>query len=103
MRAKTRKRWGIALAVIILLGIGAAVVLSGLLDPRYETGAADGPEAADRQMLDRGKYLAQAGDCMACHTAQDGPLYAGGVPIETPFGTIYGTNITPDKQYGIGQ
>ena len=104
MRARTRKRgWGILLAVVIVLGAGAAVLLSGLLDPHYETGAVDGPEGNDAQLLARGKYLAQAGDCMACHTAKDGPLYAGGVPIETPFGTIYGTNITPDKQHGIGE
>src|SRR5690606_32984633 len=99
MRARTRKRgWGILLAVVIVLGAGAVVLLWGLLDPQYETSDVDGPEGNDAQLLARGKYLAQAGDCMACHTTKDGPLYAGGVPIETPFGTIYGTNITPDKQ-----
>lgn len=104
MRVRTRKRsLAIALAVAALLAAGAAVVLSGLLDPRYETGAVDGPAGADEQVLARGRYLAHAGDCMACHTAKDGPLYAGGVPVETPFGTIYGTNITPDKQHGIGR
>ncbi|WP_397476210.1 cytochrome c [Pusillimonas sp.] len=102
MRTRTRKRIWIPLILIVLLGVIAVVILSGLLDPRYETSAVDEAPVVDDQMLARGKYLAQAGDCMACHTAKEGALFAGGVPIETPFGTIYGTNITPDKQHGIG-
>jgi mono/diheme cytochrome c family protein len=50
----------------------------------------------------RGEYLARAADCMACHTAPGGAPYAGGLPIVSPFGTIYGTNITPSKEHGIG-
>ncbi|WP_462321231.1 c-type cytochrome [Halochromatium sp.] len=49
-----------------------------------------------------GKYMATAGDCMACHTRPDGKPFEGGLPIETPFGTIYTPNITPSKGYGIG-
>ena len=52
--------------------------------------------------IDRGRYLAAAGDCAACHTAEGGKPYAGGRAIPTPFGTIYSTNITPDKTSGIG-
>ena len=51
----------------------------------------------------RGRYLARAADCGACHTAPNGKPFAGGLAIKTPFGTIYSTNITPDKQTGIGQ
>ncbi|WP_409275673.1 c-type cytochrome [Pseudomonas sp. KCJK9111] len=58
--------------------------------------------ASDDAQLKRGQYLARAADCMACHTAEGGAPFAGGLPIHSPFGTIYGTNITPDKQYGIG-
>ncbi|WP_353250391.1 c-type cytochrome [Salinisphaera sp. T31B1] len=58
-------------------------------------------ERVDAQ-VERGEYLARAADCAACHTAKGGTPYAGGHPIDTPFGTVYGTNITPDKQYGIG-
>lgn len=58
--------------------------------------------AADDAQVKRGEYLARAADCMACHTAEGGAPYAGGLPIHSPFGTIYGSNITPDKQYGIG-
>ena len=56
---------------------------------------------ADDQVK-RGEYLARAADCMACHTAPGGAPYAGGLPIVSPFGTIYGTNITPSKEHGIG-
>jgi mono/diheme cytochrome c family protein len=52
--------------------------------------------------IERGRYLAAAGDCAACHTADGGKPFAGGRPIPTPFGTIYSTNITPDKDTGIG-
>ena len=50
----------------------------------------------------RGEYLARAGDCVACHTSKDGKPFAGGLPMATPIGTIYSTNITPDKATGIG-
>lgn len=56
---------------------------------------------ADRQLL-RGAYLARAGDCIACHTARGGAPFAGGLPIASPIGTLYSTNITPDKTHGIG-
>ncbi|WP_409264343.1 cytochrome c [Pseudomonas sp. KCJK9000] len=59
-------------------------------------------QAADDAQVKRGEYLARAADCMACHTAEGGAPFAGGLPIHSPFGTIYGTNITSDKQYGIG-
>lgn len=50
----------------------------------------------------RGEYLARVGDCISCHTAPGQANYAGGLAINSPFGAIYSTNITPDKQYGIG-
>ena len=52
--------------------------------------------------IERGRYLARAGDCATCHTAQGGKPFAGGRPIQTPFGIIYSTNITPDRETGIG-
>lgn len=53
-------------------------------------------------LLARGKYLATAGDCAACHTAPSGKPMAGGLPIASPFGQIYSSNITPSKTRGIG-
>ena len=52
--------------------------------------------------LERGRLLAAAGDCAVCHTAADGVTNAGGLAMETPFGTLYSTNITPDRETGIG-
>jgi mono/diheme cytochrome c family protein len=52
--------------------------------------------------VERGEYLARAADCMVCHTAPGGKEYAGGLAFKLPFGTLYSTNITPDKETGIG-
>jgi len=59
--------------------------------------------AADDAEIKHGEYLAIASDCGACHTAPGGKPLAGGLPIESPLGTIYSTNITPSQQYGIGR
>jgi mono/diheme cytochrome c family protein len=52
--------------------------------------------------MQRGRYLTLAGNCVSCHTAPGGALFAGGVAFTTPFGTLYSTNISPDRQSGIG-
>jgi mono/diheme cytochrome c family protein len=57
---------------------------------------------AQASLVERGEYLARAADCVACHTAQGAKEYAGGVAFKLPFGTLYSTNITPDKETGIG-
>ena len=54
-------------------------------------------------VIERGKYLAIAADCGACHTVPGGKPFAGGLPISTPLGTIYSTNITPSTDFGIGR
>jgi alcohol dehydrogenase (quinone), cytochrome c subunit len=74
--------------------------------PRVETPAAQ-PQAAsatdaDQKLIEKGRYLAAAADCVACHTAKGGKPFAGGLGIESPIGKIYSTNITPDKTTGIG-
>ncbi|WP_250464646.1 cytochrome c [Microbulbifer litoralis] len=58
--------------------------------------------ALAQPLADKGRYLAAAADCVACHTAENGRPFAGGRPFQTPFGTLYSTNITPDKKTGIG-
>ena len=58
---------------------------------------------SDPALIQKGEYLAQMGDCTACHTADDGAFLAGGHAMETPFGTIYGTNLTPSADHGIGR
>jgi mono/diheme cytochrome c family protein len=57
---------------------------------------------AQGSVVERGAYLARAADCMVCHTTQGGKEYAGGLGFKLPFGTLYSTNITPDKETGIG-
>ncbi|VTU17594.1 Gluconate 2-dehydrogenase cytochrome c subunit precursor [Variovorax sp. SRS16] len=71
--------------------VAACVVLPALAQDK----PADG-------LLERGRYLAQAGDCVSCHTVPGGAPFAGGLKMKTPFGTIVSTNITPDPQGGIG-
>ncbi|KLU25978.1 alcohol dehydrogenase [Caballeronia mineralivorans PML1(12)] len=61
-----------------------------------------GIPADQRQLVQQGQYLASAGDCIACHTAKGGKPFAGGLGIASPIGKIYSTNITPDKDTGIG-
>ena len=64
------------------------------------TGVPAGLAKAD--LVERGEYLAKAADCMVCHTAPGGADYAGGLAFPLPFGTLYSTNITADKDTGIG-
>ncbi|GAB4070357.1 cytochrome c [Ancylobacter sonchi] len=74
----------------------ALAVVTGL------TGTAFAGDQTDFVTVERGRYLAVLGDCAACHTAPGGKPFAGGVPIETPFGRLVGANITPDRETGIG-
>lgn len=56
----------------------------------------------DTSLIEQGKYVAQLGDCIACHTAKQGQVMAGGLELSTPMGTIFSSNITPDRDTGIG-
>jgi len=58
--------------------------------------------SAQEQPSNKGEYLARAGDCVACHSVPGGKAFAGGLKMGTPLGAIYSTNITPDKDTGIG-
>ena len=70
----------------------------------YKAGNPTGVPAslANASAVERGEYLAKAADCMVCHTTKGNVEYAGGLPFKLPFGTMYSTNITPDKETGIG-
>ena len=59
-------------------------------------------DLAQADVVKRGEYLARAADCLICHTVPGGKDYAGGLSFPLPFGTLYSTNITPDKATGIG-
>lgn len=64
---------------------------------------ASAPRAASQSEIEYGLYLSKAGNCMSCHTRANGDSFAGGVEFNTPFGTVYSTNITPDLETGIGE
>lgn len=59
-------------------------------------------ELKSASLLERGEYLTRAADCAVCHTAKNGVPFAGGRAFVLPFGTLYSTNITPDRDTGIG-
>jgi mono/diheme cytochrome c family protein len=61
------------------------------------------PQSFDAALVKRGRDLAAIGNCNDCHTVRGGKAFAGGLPVQTPFGTIYSSNITPDAETGIGR
>ncbi|WBS05879.1 cytochrome c [Pseudoduganella sp. SL102] len=69
--------------------------------PAVQRPAATQP--AQSALIERGKYLAQAGDCIACHTVPGAKIFSGNRPMPTPFGTLFAPNITPDPETGIGR
>ncbi len=80
---------------------GGAILAAGMAFSAVNvTGATQMGSASD--LVETGKYLAAAGNCVSCHTAENGSQFAGGLAFETPFGTVYSTNITSDSEYGIG-
>ena len=79
----------------LLAAVFAGVVFAPLM-------FAPGAHGQDTAGNARGEYLARAGDCVACHSAPGGKAFAGGLKMGTPVGTITATNITPDKDTGIG-
>ncbi|WP_020178112.1 cytochrome c [Methylopila sp. M107] len=90
-----------------MIGAGLIVLVAaaGFAGWRFATSDAE-VSAADvkptPELVERGRYLTAAADCAACHTVPGGKPFAGGVPFELPFGTIYSTNITADQKTGIG-
>ena len=86
-----------------LKGFGASLGAALMLGLASTASHAQAAGAADQALVARGEYLARAGDCVACHTAPRGKPFAGGLPMTTPMGRIYTTNITPDADTGIGR
>ena len=90
------------LAGSMLLGV---LALAGSIDRPLVAAAVEAPERAsfDAAVVAKGAELAAIGNCRSCHTQPEGAPFAGGLPLSTPFGTIYSTNITPDPETGIGK
>jgi mono/diheme cytochrome c family protein len=97
----TRKsKWRTVGGVVIV----AALIVATLLMWRPAIAPISPPAASsfDAQTKLAGARVVALGDCIVCHTAKGGQPFAGGLPLATPFGTIYATNITPDVETGIG-
>jgi mono/diheme cytochrome c family protein len=99
MKIRTLITTLVAIAVVGVVGAYGATVAFGNMsgDPHAQL------STADQALVARGAYIATLGDCAACHTVKHGQPFAGGLPISTPIGTVYTTNITPDQATGIGQ
>jgi nicotinate dehydrogenase subunit B len=89
---------GLAAACATAIAIGTAALPWRAIAPIARPDASVFSAAT----IARGQQLAALGDCMVCHTSVDGVQNAGGRPMQTPFGIIYSTNITPDVETGIG-
>jgi mono/diheme cytochrome c family protein len=91
----------IVLSLAVVLFFGAWIF--ALLPTHTRSIAANVASATDAVSVERGRYLAVAADCTACHTAPGGKPFAGGLALDSPLGAIYSTNITPDRESGIGK
>lgn len=89
-------RW-VLIALLVIAVALFALVWKPTIDPVQAP-----PTNFPEEQLQRGRNIAAAGLCVVCHTAQNGQPNAGGLAMDTPFGTIYSTNITPDPETGIG-
>jgi len=96
----------VAIGLWIVRGPGPMAFADGpkvaLADYRGANPAGVPAALAQASVVERGAYLVRAADCMVCHTTAGGKEYAGGLGFKLPFGTLYSTNITPDKETGIG-
>ncbi|WP_447956557.1 c-type cytochrome [Vreelandella sp. EE7] len=98
-KKSTRRRWLAAAALTTVAGSAVmALPWKGAIAPVTRPGA----NLYSAETIERGRLVAAAGDCVACHTTEGGATNAGGHAFETPFGTLYSTNITPDEATGIG-
>jgi mono/diheme cytochrome c family protein len=89
-------------AITALLG-GAIAAFAISWRPAIEPIEPPAPQSFDRALVKRGRDLAAIGNCSDCHTVNGGKAFAGGLPVPTPFGAIYSSNITPDPETGIGR
>jgi len=100
--ARRKKRWRFGLLGALAAGAAGWLGAMSLAPQPIAPIAPPLASAFAPDLVARGKVLAAAGDCAVCHTAHNGVPNAGGLPLDTPFGTVYSTNITPDAQTGIG-
>lgn len=85
-----------------LIVLGIVFLLAVIFVPVQRTGPVEALSPDYKAPEGRGKYMAELADCAACHTRPGGAPFSGGAEVASPFGTIYASNITPDKETGIG-
>jgi len=108
-RAMTRaRRWSPGKTAALALGIVLVLVASTVAWQLWPLPVAGNAvpvagASASPALIARGAYLARAGNCMACHTARGGTPFAGGRGIDTPFGSVFSSNLTPDPATGLGR
>ncbi|WP_199100398.1 cytochrome c [Dyella sp. ASV21] len=100
--ASRRRGGGLLRVIVVLLGLVALAWLATRLFGHGGGDASASTAMPSPEQIEQGEYLARVGDCAACHTAPGGKPFAGGLPIASPVGTIYSSNITPDAATGIG-
>ena len=96
----------VALTLLVALAVTAAAWWLTWAPPPLPAAGATSPataQPAPQNVLQHGAYLARLGNCAQCHTAPGGAAYAGGRGIATPFGKVYGGNLTPDPETGLGR
>lgn len=98
--ARRWARWAF-MAAVTIIGAGIAVI-NPFRDALPKREAISAFDLYSQSAIDRGRMVAAAGDCAVCHTTAQGLTNVGGRAFETPFGTVYSTNITPDPGTGIG-
>ncbi len=101
-RSRQRTRSAFAALGAMVVGASAAIFAGGLGTRAIAPTVPPAANLYSVETIERGRLVAAAGDCVACHTAPGGVPNAGGLALPTPFGTIYSTNITPDAETGIG-
>ena len=91
------------LVVLVALGTTSAIAFGALAwRPEIAPIRSAAPETFSQELVAKGKALVGGGFCAECHTTKGGEMFAGGYAMATPFGVIYSTNITPDRETGIG-
>lgn len=96
------RKWLMIIIIAGVVGLGLAFTLGQIMPNLRTSSSGIEVDISDPELIKKGEYIARTADCVACHTTLDGKEFAGGLPMLTPLGAIYSTNITPDKETGIG-
>lgn len=88
------------LAIVVVVAAGMAWFVTRLPSSSFDAQTLQSAASAD--LVQRGEYVARQADCVACHSVPGGKPFSGGLEMGTPLGSIFATNITPDKSKGIG-